>query len=317
MCVKEVLVMLAVGSIAYAQGGVCKGKNSVERSINIRVAWRADGKLVEGLEAKDLSVTGKKGSLPVTSARTDLPLDLVVLQQKGLDTTLAGAAARLLTQRLRDGDRVAVLSYGDILLKPKGWMTKPDEIRDALEASAGGGAAIRVRALDAIQEAVRLFPEEKGDMAPKRKRAMLLVGEEWDDASLSRANPVAVGVLSHGAMLYQAVMPFQQRILRAVMPRMTLPNDPMAGPARQAIDGPQQPLRQRVPSVAMITGGEVTGTSDLGYLADMLALAQGQYMVSYCVDRKQANGVPEVAFSDEGKQKFAQAQILGPRLDVK
>ncbi len=317
MCVKEVLVLLIVVGSAFAEARVCGGKNAVERALNIRVVWRADGKLVESLEAKDLAVTGKKGPLPVTGARADLPLDLVILQQKGLDTTLAGAAARLLTQRLRDGDRVAVLSYGDVLLKPKGWMTKPEEIRDALEASAGGGAAIRVRALDAIQEAVRLFPEEKSDTAPKRKRALFLVGEEWDDASLSRANPVAVVVLSHGAMLYQAVMPFQQRILRAVMPRMTLPNDPMAGPARQAIDGPQQPLRQRVPTVAMITGGEVTGTSDLGYLADLLALAQGQFMVSYCVDRKQANSVPEVEFSDEGKQKFAQAQILGPRLDVK
>lgn len=309
--VRFAFLLFALASLTqvFGQTGIC-GKQQTERTLNVRVINRRhNGAPEAGLQATDFEIISKRGVSSVITATADLPLDIVVVQQKGLDPALAAAAARVFAGGLNDKDRVAVTSVGDLLVRHGGWQQQEQAVRDALETSAGGGSAIRVRVLDAMPDVLKLFEKEK--LGP-RKRIVILVAEEWDDASLGRVRGISEMLRERGVAVYQAVMPFQQRKLRAVVPRMTLPNDPRAGenqPIRQI-----QPLRQRVPSLALATAGEVAGTADGSYLAGLLVQAHAQYVLGYCADRKQGSALPDVRLTSTAKADHRDAEIIGPKV---
>ena len=260
-----------------------------------------------GLTAADFVLSGKGVAGPPISIASRLPADIVVLiEDRPRGGMLAGAAA-LFVKSLLPEDRVSVMTYGVSTKRQLAWSRDENLIRLAIEKGADGMHVQVARPLYGVVDALKLF----GKPVPGRQRAILMLGDNLDNGSQIRTEQLAANLIEERVSLDLAIDPAPPRKI----PRFNIPSPTLGDEAPG-----QRPARvgqQSVESLAHSSGGVADKFLAVGYLRDMRERLKGRLTLTYCVEARHADRVPTVELSAAAKQKFADAEIHAPAIDLR
>ena len=299
--VRAVMVLLVVA----AGTALPRAQHFTSRALAVRVdALVTDGRHpITGLTARDFEL--KDDGVVQAIAEIDheqLPLNLILV----FDTSTSVAGARLralldagqsLVDQLRDGDRVAVLSFASRVRLLAPLTPSRQQVRGALAAlEANGATSLR----DAAFAALALRGADPG-------RTLLLIFSDGDDTSswLSRAQVIEAASRTD-AVVYAVAVTREQTVTRLAV----------AAPGWPSTSVPMQVVRQETVAVKSAgrfleeltqeSGGRVlfaTSDADLrGAFTKTLAEIRDRYVLSYTPTGVAATGWHRLDVTLKGKK---------------
>lgn len=299
----RVLVLaFSVGvGLLEAQSASCPAKE-VLMPVTVEVRERSVLEPVRGLTAVDFVLNGKGVEGVPVSAALGLPADIVVLiEDRGRGGLLAGAAD-LFVKSLLPQDQVAVVTYGVSTKKQLAWSRDADQIRSAMEKGGDGTHLQIAKPLYGVVDAYKLFRK----LSAVRQRAIFMFGDNIDSGSQIRVEQLAVNLVEERVSLDLAIDPAPSRkIPRFNMPPPTVGNESPA--MRPAVVG-----QQSVAILAEASGGSADAYVRAEFFQAMRERLKGRVTLSYCVEKKHADRVPQVSLSEAAKLKWPSAELRGP-----
>lgn len=292
--------------VLVAQSLPCPEK-SVEASVTVDARLGAGGSVVDGLEIKDFQVLGKGLTSPVMRVDREGPIDLVILiEAYNRGSALSGAAPLFLTE-LRPEDRVAVFTYGTGVDKKTEWEQDHGAILKAIEEGGKGVALQAVRPLNAVVEGLKMFPDK---VDPRRKRMMLVIGDDQDASTPVRLEAVLANLLEKRVTLHMLIDPPKGKVMGKILPKVNV----TPGNVGEPRIGEQQGRfgAQSVSKLAQATGGDAVAPNGVWALEEVLMRMKERYQVGYCVERKHAAKMPTVSLTDAAKNGRAEFALLAP-----
>lgn len=292
--------------VLVAQSLPCPEK-SVEASVTVDARLGSGGSVVDGLEIKDFQLLGKGLTSPVMRVDRDGPIDLVILiEAYNRGSALSGAAPLFLTE-LRPEDRVAVFTYGTGVDKKTEWEQDHGAILKAIEEGGKGVALQAVRPLNAVVEGLKMFPDK---IDPRRKRMMLLIGDEQDASTPVRLEAVLANLLEKRVTLNVVIDPPKGKVMGKILPKVNITpgnvGEPRVGETQGRFGA------QSVSKLAQATGGDAVAPNGVWALEEMLVRMKERYQVGYCVERKHAAKMPAVSLTDGAKSGRAEFALSVP-----
>jgi len=251
--VKRLLLILLAAAPLPAQQSAPVFRADVSL-VRIDVGFDSAPRTREPLKAEDFMVrdTGRPQAIRHI-AHTETPLDLILLfdisgsMEPGIAKVAEGARAAL--AELRPGDRVAVYSFSNVMLRLLAFTQDLELVRRCLEEVVpgmpfGGGTPLR----PAIHETARLFPPHEGQ---DRRRGVLVITD-------NRGQDSGIPVEQTIGNLWKADVVVTGLVLRVPgSPSGPFPIGVTRG-ARQAIH--RQKYGASMDEIASATGGEMLYT---------------------------------------------------------
>lgn len=289
-----------------AQGLPCPEK-SVEAAVTVDVRTGSGGSSAADLQLQDFQLLGKGLTSPVMRVDRDAPLDLVILIEAfNRGSALSGAAPLLLTE-LRPEDRVAVFTYGTGVDKRTDWEQDHGAIGRAIEEGGKGIEIQAVRPLNAVVEGLKMFSDK---IDPRRKRMMLLIGDEQDWSTPVRLESVLANLQEKRVTLHVLVDPPKGKVMGKILPRVNVTpgnvGEPRVGETQGRFGA------QSVAKLAQATGGDAVAPNGVWALEEMAIRMKERYQVGYCVEKKHAAKLPVVSLTNEAKSKRAALELTAP-----
>lgn len=284
-----------------AQSASCPAKE-VLMPLTVEVRDRSVLEPVRGLTAMDFVLSGKGVNGAPVSVALGLPTDIVVLiEDRGRGGLLAGAAD-LFVKSLLPEDQVAVVTYGVSTKKQLAWSKDSDQIRLAMEKGGDGTHLQIAKPLYGVVDAYKLF----GKLSAGRQRAIFMFGDNIDSGSQIRVEQLAANLIEVRVSLDLAIDPAPSRkIPRFNVPPPTVGNESPA--MRPAVVG-----QQSVVMLAEASGGSADTYLRAEFFQVMRERLKGRLTLSYCVEKKHANHVPQVSMSEAAKLKWPNAELRAP-----
>ena len=204
-------------------------------------------------------------------------------------------------------DRVSVMTYGVSTKRQLAWSRDEDKIRVAIEKGADGMHIQVARPFYGIVDALKLF----GKPIQGRQRAIFMLGDSLDRGSQIRTEQLAANLIEGRVILDLAIDPAPSRKI----PRVNLPPPTLSNQAPGYIPPPVG--QQSVEALAQSSGGGADKFLEAGFLRDMRERLKGRLTLTYCVEGRQADRGPTVELSPVAKQKYDDAELRVPGIDLK
>jgi hypothetical protein len=293
-------------SVLAAQNLPCPEK-SVEAAVTVDARTGGNGSSVDDLRVADFQILGKGLTSPVMRVDRDAPLDLVILIEAFNRGSALSGAAPLLLSELRPEDRVAVFTYGTGVDKRTGWEQDHGIIGKAIEEGGKGIEIQAVRPLNAIVEGLKMFPDT---VDPRRKRMILLIGDEQDWSTPVRIESLLATLQAKRVTLNVVMDPPRGKVMGKILPRVNITPGNIGEPRV----GEQQGRygAQSVAKLAQATGGDAVAPNGVWALEEMAIRMKERYQVGYCAEKKHASKMPVVTLTDEAKGKRAPLELNAP-----
>ena len=296
-----VLVFSVGVAVLMPQSPSCRAKE-ILMPVTVEVREQSMLEPTRGLKAGDFVLTGKGVEGAPVSVAVGLPADIVVLiEDRGRGGLLAGAAD-LFVKSLLVGDQVAVVTYGVSTKKQLAWSKDQELIRLAMERGGDGTHLQIAKPLYGVVDAYKLF----GKLSEGRQRAIFMYGDNIDSGSQIRVEQLAANLIEERVSLDLAMDPAPSRkIPRFNVPPPTVGNESPA--MRPALVG-----QQSVAMLAEASGGNANIYMRAEFFQAMRERLQARVTLSYCVEKKYADRVPQVSLSEAALQKWPNAELRGP-----
>lgn len=201
-----IAALVSIGGTALAQGVIYRsGVQMVPLTVTVT---DTSGDYVTGLTRADFTILedGVPQHLAFFSAGT-VPIDVVlVLDTSGsmmADMPLVRTAARGLIERLRPGDRGAVLTANNRVTIPQPFTVSHADVAAAVDGVPARGATALY---DGVYIALREIVRERRDETGIRRQVLVLLSDGVDNASHVTMEQLTETVRRVGASIYAIVM---------------------------------------------------------------------------------------------------------------
>lgn len=145
---------------------------------------------------------------------------------------------------------------------------------------------------------------------PRRKRMMLVIGDEQDASTPVRLEAVLANLLEKRVTLHVLIDPPKGKVMGKILPKVNV----TPGNVGEPRIGEQQGRfgAQSVAKLAQATGGDAVAPNGIWALEEVLVRMKERYQVGYCVERKHAAKLPVVSLTDGAKSGRAEFALSVP-----